>query len=101
MTKHISVRLRTETANWLDEEAKKQAKSKTQIIEFALESLQDNERQTQDKLQQIWNDNGRIIAMLTDLLMIRTSPDSEKIDSIIEGLRIVGVNKLNTFSTLI
>lgn len=87
-------RLRPETAFWLEEEAKKQGKSKTQIIEFALENLQDNVRQTQDKLHQIWNDNGRIIAMLTDLVAVKSTPDSAdsaKLDSIIEGLRIVGV----------
>jgi hypothetical protein len=75
----------------LQNEAKRQGKTQTELVEFALENLRSCERQTTDKLTQIWNDNGRIIAMLGDLLVAANNPNSSKIDALIEGVRLAGI----------
>lgn len=68
MSKNLTVRLDNDLADWLKSEAKKQGKTQTELVEQALNNMRFGERQGDDKLSEIWNDNGRIIVMLNQIL---------------------------------
>jgi hypothetical protein len=57
-----------DVADWLKSEAKKQGKTQADLVKQALNSMRYGDRQGDDKLSEIWNDNGRIIAMLNEIL---------------------------------
>lgn len=68
MSRQVNIRLSDDMVEFLQKEAKRQGKTQTELVEEALENMRSGDRHATDKLTEVWNDNGRIIAMLNDVL---------------------------------
>jgi hypothetical protein len=72
MIERINVRLEQETADFLSREAARLGVSKQAYLHEMLVERMKKSESREEKLTQIWNDNGRIITMLEMLINAKT-----------------------------